>query len=145
MSAMILAVGLEAIGQGIGGEDRVLWQAQIGVTRIGAGGRALPRCRNGRMTTTNDLVASTFEPQTFVRLPRPLRKTAPLAQAIAFLTVAVVTAVKAALRGFAALVAAAWRVLMPARRAVSPRALQAWESAREMGIQLPSPWRVAAD
>lgn len=141
---MIMAVGLEAIGQGIGAENRALWQAQIGVTRIGAGGRALPRCRNGRMTTPEGLIASTFEPQEFVTLPRRARKSAPLARAIAFLTVAVVARVEAARRGLTALAAVArviWRALVPSHQVVSRRALAAWESAREMGIKLPSVWR----
>jgi hypothetical protein len=144
MHAMIMAVGLEAIGQGIGAEDRVLWQAQIGVTRIGAGGRALPRCRNGRMTTSEGLIAATFEPQEFVTLARRPRKSAPLARAIAFLTVAVVARVEDALRGLTGLAAfmrALWRALVPPRQVVSKRALAAWESAREMGIKLPSVWR----
>jgi hypothetical protein len=136
---MILAVGLEAIGQGIGAEERALWQVQIGVTRVDAGGRVLPRCRNGRMTTPDGLIVSTFEPQEFVTLPRRPRKRAPLARAIAFLTVTVVVRVKDTCRGFAALATVAhsiWRSLVPSRL-VLKRALQAWESAREMGIELP--------
>jgi hypothetical protein len=143
-SATILAVGLEAIGQGIGAEDRVVWQVQIGVTRVGAGGRALPRCRNGRMTTSaRGLVVSTFEPvesQVLVSLPCPVRKHAPLARAIVFLAVAVVVARDAARRKFSVLTTmcrAIWRVLVPSRRSVSARARQAWHAAREMGINIP--------
>lgn len=140
--ATILAVGLEAIGQGIGAEDRAVWQVQIGVTRVGAGGRALPRCRNGRMTTAEGLVAlavAPVEPQVLVSLPCPVRKPAPLARAIVFLAVAVVVC-DAARRECSALVAivrAIWRVLVPSRRLVSERARQAWRAALEMGIELP--------
>lgn len=147
---MIMAIGLEAIGQGVGAQDRAAWQVQVGVTRVGAGGRVLPRCRNGRMTTPDGLVVSTTEPQTigpqqFVRLPRPARKPAPLARTVAFLTVAVVVAPAARVpRSFLTLACTIWRsiwsALVPHRRAVSDRAKQAWQSAREMGIALSDPW-----
>jgi hypothetical protein len=146
VSETILAVGLEAIGQGIGAEDRAVWQVQIGVTRVGGGGRALPRCRNGRMTTLVGLVVSTtepIEPQVLVSLPCPARKTAPLARAVVFLAVAVV-ARDVARREFSALVViirAIWHALVPSRRMVSERARQAWHAAREMGIALPRSWR----
>jgi hypothetical protein len=146
MTGMILAVGLEAIGHGIGVEDRDLWQVQVGVTRVGAGGRVMPRCRNGRMTTPDSLVASTFEPQEIVNLPRPTRKAAPLARAVTCLMVIVVTRIEAALRGLAALISivrSIWSALVPPQRFVSKRARQAWESARKMGIALPSLWHVA--
>lgn len=109
MTSTILAVGLEAIGQGVGAEDRVVWQVQVGVTRIGSGGRALPRCRSGRMATSAAVVASTIEPvgpQVFVVLPRRAKKivVAPLARTIAFLTVAVVVAgIEIARRGLSML------------------------------------------
>lgn len=144
-SETIFAVGLEAIGQGLGAEDRAVWQAQIGVTRVGAGGRALPRCRNGRMATSDDLVASTVECQEIVLLPCPTRKAAPLARAIVFLAVAVV-ARDVVRREFSALAIALaiWHVLVPSRRIVSARARQAWQSAREMSIELPSIWRTTS-
>lgn len=139
-STTILAVGLEAIGQGIGADDRVVWQVQIGITRVGAGGRALPRCRNGRMTTSADLVISTMESQELVSLPSPARKPAPLARAIVLLAVVVVVR-NAARRDFSMLVTIAraiWQALVPSRRMVSAHAQQAWHAAREMGIKLPS-------
>lgn len=144
-STTILAVGLEAIGQGIGADDRVVWQVQIGVTRVGAGGRALPRCRNGRMTTAADLVIATIESQELVSLPCPARKHAPLARAIMFLAVAVV-AQDVARRDFsmlATIARAIWQAIVPSRRMVSARARQAWQSAREMGIALPGIYRHA--
>lgn len=148
-SEMILAVGLEAIGQGIGAQDRAVWQVQIGVTRVGAGGRAMPRCRNGRMTNLNNLVASIVEPeeaQELVSLPCPVRKPAPLARAIVFLAVSVVVR-DAARREFsmlAAIARAIWHALVPARRMVTERARAAWQAAREMGIERPSIWRATS-
>lgn len=106
----ITAVGLERIGQGVGAEERIVFAAQIGVTRIGAGGRCPPRCRSGRMASTAALVASTSEPQEFITLPRRAVKSAPLARAVAFLTVAVLVCVNA-LRNFSVL-AAIGRVLL---------------------------------
>lgn len=138
----IVAVGLEAIGQGVGADARAAWQVQVGVTRVGGGGRVLPRCRNGRMATIEALVAATLEPQEIVRLPRAPRKTAPLARAIAFLAVAVVARVETACRrgvsALASLARAIWQVFVPSRDRSRVRALQAWHSAREMGILLPS-------
>lgn len=137
----IMAIGLEAIGQGVDAEDRDVWQVQVGVTRVGAGGRVLPRCRNGRMTTIHDLVSATIEPQVLVALPNPVRKPAPLARTIAFLTVAIVV-VRDAVRGSALLriVRTIWSALVPLRRRVPLAARQAWQSAREMGIDQPSIW-----
>ena len=138
----IVAIGLEAIGQGIGAEDRAAWQVQVGVTRVGAGGRVLPRCRSGRMATSTDLVASTIEPQELVLLPRPARKPAPLARTIAFLTVAVVVArdMSRAWLPLRNIIRAICRVLMPSWSGVPVAARQAWKSAREMGIDLPCIW-----
>jgi len=140
-SEMIVAIGLEAIGQGVDAEDRSAWQVQIGVTRVGAGGRAMPRCRNGRMTCASHLVAATIEPQELVSRPHPVRKPAPLARAIAFMTVAVLV-VRDVVRGGRLLniIRAIWHALVPSRRGVSLAARQAWHSAREMGIDLPSIW-----
>lgn len=136
----ILAVGLESIGQGAGAEDRAAWQVQVGITRVGAGGRVLPRCRNGRMTTPECLVASTVEPQELEPLRTPTRKLAPLARAVAFLAVAVVVRVARQVpRGLLALVQAFWLVLVPTWR-MTARAKQAWLAAREMSIDLPSIW-----
>ncbi len=137
-SEMIVAVGLEAIGQGVDAEDRFAWQVQVGVTRVGAGGRALPRCRNGRMTTPDDLVVSTIESQELEPLRTPARKSAPLARAVAFLAVAVVVrAARQLPRGLLTFVRAIWLVLVPTWR-MTERAKQAWRAAREMGIDLPS-------
>jgi hypothetical protein len=139
-SETILAVGLEAIGQGAGAEDRAVWQVQVGVTRVGAGGRALPRCRNGRMTTSEGLVTSTVEPQELEPLRAPSRKSAPLARAVAFLAVSVVVrTARQVPRGLLALIRAIWLVLVPTWR-MTERAKQAWRAAREMGIATPSIW-----
>ena len=144
LNETIVAVGLEAIGQGAAAEDRAAWQVQVGITRVGAGGRVLPRCRNGRMTNAIALVASTIEAQELVSLPHPVRKPAPLARAIAFMTVAVV--VRDVARDVTRsgrllnLIHAIWGVLVPSRSKVSLAARQAWRSAREMGIDLPSIW-----
>jgi len=138
---MIVAIGLEAIGQGADAADHAVWQVQVGVTRVGAGGRALPRCRNGRMTTSHDLVASTCEPQVLVALPTPARKPAPRARAIAFLTVAVVVVRDVArVSSLLSLLRAIWRMLVPSRRKMSLAARQAWDSARERGVAPPRIW-----
>lgn len=140
-SETIVAVGLEAIGQGAAAEDRFAWQVQVGITRVGAGGRVLPRCRNGRMTNAVALVASTIEAQELVSLPHPVRKPAPLARAIAFMTVAVVVVQDVARGGrLLNLIRAIWHVLVPSRRGVPLAVRQAWRAAREMGIDLPSIW-----
>ncbi len=143
-SEMIMAIGLEAIGQGADAEDRSAWQVQVGVTRVGAGGRVLPRCRNGRMTTIVDLVAATIEPQELVSRPHPVRKPAPLARAIAFMAVAVVVVRDVVPVGrlrtfFRSFWRTIWHALVPAR-GMSLAARQARQSAREMGIDLPSIW-----
>src|SRR5207244_4249976 len=111
MTDMILAVGLEAIGQGVEAADHAVWQVQVGVTRVSSGGRVLPRCRNGRMTTPADLVIATIEPQEFVALPRRPRKAAPLARAVAFLAIAVVSCVEVARRGLSAVLVTAARAI----------------------------------
>ncbi len=138
---MIVAIGLEAIGQGAGAEDRAVWQVQVGVTRVGAGGRVLPRCRNGRMTTADALVAATIEDKELVSVPNPERRPAPLARAIAFLTVAVVVVRDVARRSsLLSFFRSLWSALVSRRRRAPLAARRAWRSAREMGIDLPSIW-----
>lgn len=82
------------------GSDRIIdtqdtittFACQIGVTRIGAGGRCMPRTKRGGMTTVTNLVASTVDPDEASKLearmvayPVPTRKVlspAPLAKMV---------------------------------------------------------------
>jgi len=70
----------------ISGADTItVFAMQIGVTRIGAGGRCLPRTRRGAMTTVANLVAQLGElPEVIelVVLPRVAAKVALLARAV---------------------------------------------------------------
>lgn len=64
--------------------------AQIGVTRIGGGGRVKPRNEHGRVVSLGHIFAVTVEEVETVVI-RAVRKAAPLARSIAMLTVLVVT------------------------------------------------------
>lgn len=73
------------------GHDRIIQESdtycvfavQIGVTRVGSGGRCQPRCKRGGMTTVAGLVASLVEPQELVHgLARRAVDVARMARAV---------------------------------------------------------------
>lgn len=82
------------------GHDRIISESdtycvfavQIGVTRIGAGGRCLPRTRRGAMTTVDGLVASEVEQIDTETRPNPVGKAARMARAVVTLALLVVSA-----------------------------------------------------
>ncbi len=53
----------------------VVFAMQIGVTRIGSGGRCMPRTRRGAMASVLNLVASLIDPETLETETRPVVKT----------------------------------------------------------------------
>lgn len=92
---------------------------QIGVTRVGAGGRVLPRTRKGAMASVANLVFSTVEPTIAIeteKRPTPVRAVAYAARAVVTLALMVVTQPVAA--------AAMWtaRTLLQAARAATVNA-----------------------
>ncbi len=88
---MVIVIGGDRIGscEAVG----VVFQHQIGVTRIGRGGRAKPRCRSGRMASVDGLVASTIEEIDTEPRPNPRPVAAPHARAVLVLSLLVVTSV----------------------------------------------------
>lgn len=89
---MQMMIGCEMVGQAE--TSSVVFAVQIGVTRIGRGGRCLPRTRRGAMTTVAGLIAAEVEPVELETRPNPAPKAAPLARLVAFTALAVVTIVE---------------------------------------------------
>lgn len=108
-----MQIGIDRI---INAADTVVaFVMQIGVTRCGRGGRVQPRCRNGRMASVANLIASTVELiETEIR-PTAKKAIAAAGRAVVALALLVVAMPIAAV---ATLVAAAATIARSAVRAL---------------------------
>ena len=87
----MIVIGCEYVAGAIA--DAPCFAVQIGVTRIGRGGRVQPRTRKGAMASALNVVATTVEVIETESRPNPVRtyQDAPCARVICMLALTIVT------------------------------------------------------